>query len=67
MTFNPWKHLRNAACVVLLVATYLHNWALISLGFMLLFMGIVGGLDLAERRIELLEKILLKEKNDAEA
>lgn len=62
--FNPYRHLRNAACVSLFLATYLHNWALVILGVILLGTGTVGGLDLAERRIELLEKILLKEKDD---
>lgn len=62
--FNPWKHFRLAACVVLFLARVYANWSLVAVGFVLLMTGIVGGLDLAERRVELLEKFLLKEKDD---
>jgi hypothetical protein len=31
---------------------------------MFMAVGVVGGLDLAERRVELLEKILMKETSD---
>lgn len=64
--FNPWRHLRTAACVVLFLASYLHNWALVSLGFILVMSGIIGGIDLAERRIELLEKMKLSEEKNNE-
>lgn len=63
--FNPWKHLRLAACVVFFIAMYAPSIALIWFGLMLLTTGIVGGLDLTERRVELLEKNLLEEKRNA--
>lgn len=63
--FNPWRTFRTASCVVLFIATYLHNWALVTLGFILLMTGLVGGLDLAERRIELLEKVKLLGTEDS--
>ncbi len=66
--FNPWRTLRHASCVVLFLATWFHSWPLVTLGFILIMTGLVGGLDLAERRIELLEKftILGKENSNEE-
>ena len=58
--FNLWKHVRTASCVVLFLSIYLNNVHLLWFGFMLIMSGLIGGLDLAERRIEVLEK----EKND---
>lgn len=62
--FNPWRTLRNASCAVLFAAWYLKNPYLVLFGFGLMMTAMVGGIDLAERRIELLEKFLLKEKDD---
>jgi uncharacterized protein (DUF58 family) len=65
--FNPWKHVRLAACLVFLLSQMLGSWPLLAFGFILLFTGLVGGQDLAERRIELLEKPILEEKRDEKA
>lgn len=62
--FNPYKHLRLASCVVLFLAMCLQSLSLVALGFMLIMTSLVGGADLTERRLDLLEKISLKENDD---
>lgn len=52
MTFNPYKHLRLAGALVHVLGFCLRSIALVGFGMTLLVVGIVGGRDVTERRVE---------------
>lgn len=62
--FNLYRQIRFAALVMLFIGIFLSNVNLVLFGLILMAAGTVGGQDLSERRIELLEKIWLSEKKE---
>lgn len=64
MIFNPWVHIRIAGSLVMLIGTFLGSWPLLLFGVGLLVTGVVGGIDLTERRVALLEKIMLEDTDE---
>lgn len=60
--WNPWKHLRLAGSVVMIAGAFTNTILLTFIGFFIQYVGVVGGLDLVERRLEALEP---KEEDDA--
>lgn len=62
--FNPYRHIRMAALLTLFIGLMFNNVSLLLFGLILMMSGTVGGQDLSERRIELLEKILLEDKKE---
>lgn len=62
MIWNPWKHVRLAGGVVVLVAFFVHNFPLTLLGLGLQYMGVIGAIDLLERKFDALTEV---NKNDS--
>lgn len=62
--FNLYKQLRYAALAAIFIGIALSNLAVTFFGLILMAAGTVGATDLTERRVELLEKILLDEKKE---
>lgn len=56
MSWNPWRHVRLAGCISLILSGFINSPILIMAGFILVASGIVGGIDRAERILDQLTK-----------
>jgi uncharacterized membrane protein len=62
--FNPWYHVRLGGIVIQLIGAFTSNAIVVLCGIFLLFIGMNGGIDLCERRVALLEKILMSDDKE---
>lgn len=53
--WNLWRHMRLAGSVVMVVGALFNTIPLILVGLFVQYLGLIGGLDLADRRLEELE------------
>lgn len=55
MPWNPWKHLRLAGALIIIVAALAHLSLVVTVvGLTVQYIGVVGAIDRAERLIDIL-------------
>ena len=52
--WNPWKHIRLAGAIVVIVGAFMHILALTLLGLAMQYLGVVAAVDRLERIIDLM-------------
>jgi hypothetical protein len=60
--WNPWKQLRIIGAFVLIGGSLYQSLIVSLLGFVIQYIGVIGAVDLLERRLDALTP---KEKDDA--
>lgn len=53
--WNPWRQLRLIGAFTMIAGVILNNMVVNLLGILIQYIGVVGAVDLLERRIALLE------------
>lgn len=61
MNWNPWRHIRLAGAVIVIVAFFINSFPLTLLGLTVQYVGTIAGLDRVER---LIEKLLPTEEEN---
>lgn len=61
--YNPWRTLRTLGGLVVIVGALLPNMQIVFVGLVVQYIGVTGGIDLAERKIDIIIKSLTKEED----
>lgn len=53
--WNPWKQLRLGGSLAIIGGSLFNNTLVVLIGFVIQYIGVIGAVDLLERRIAVLE------------
>lgn len=61
--WNPWKHLRLAGALVIVAGALFNHTLVTFMGLIIQYIGVIGGVDLVERKVDALFEHLNAQEN----